>query len=67
MALGATGIPDGPAAREGLYRVLLADRRMLVVLDNAGSAARVRPLLPGGSGCPVLITGPARARRPRCR
>jgi DNA-binding SARP family transcriptional activator/tetratricopeptide (TPR) repeat protein len=38
------------------YRTLLAERRMLILLDNAFSADQVRPLLPGGPACAVLVT-----------
>ncbi|MFD5649194.1 BTAD domain-containing putative transcriptional regulator [Streptomyces sp. NPDC127039] len=51
------GVPTGEEEAAALYRTLLAGRRMLVVLDNAGSVDQVRPLLPGGSRCHVLITG----------
>jgi DNA-binding SARP family transcriptional activator/uncharacterized protein HemY len=56
--LGVPG-PDMPAEEEeraARFRSLLAGRRMLVVLDNAGDADQVRPLLPGTPGCAALVT-----------
>ncbi|MEV0457808.1 AfsR/SARP family transcriptional regulator, partial [Catellatospora methionotrophica] len=57
-ALGVpTGrIPGSTDARTGLYRSLLASRRMLLVLDNARDAEQVRPLLPGAGRCVVVVT-----------
>jgi DNA-binding SARP family transcriptional activator/tetratricopeptide (TPR) repeat protein len=49
-------IPDGLDQRTARWRTELAGRRVLVVLDNAASAAQVRPLLPGSPACLALIT-----------
>ncbi|MFF8018947.1 BTAD domain-containing putative transcriptional regulator [Streptomyces sp. NPDC007929] len=49
-------IPEEPEAAAALLRSLLAPTRTLLVLDDAVSAAQVRPLLPGGAGCGVIVT-----------
>jgi DNA-binding SARP family transcriptional activator/tetratricopeptide (TPR) repeat protein len=49
-------IPPSPQAQQDLYRSMLADRRMLIVLDNARNAAQIRPLLPGSPGSLVVVT-----------
>jgi DNA-binding SARP family transcriptional activator/tetratricopeptide (TPR) repeat protein len=49
-------IPHAPDAQLSMYRRLLADKRMLIVLDNARDEAQVRPLLPASPASLVLIT-----------
>ncbi len=49
-------VPDGLDARVVMFRSLSAERRLLVVLDNARDAGQVRPLIPAGPGCAVVVT-----------
>ncbi|GAA2672821.1 BTAD domain-containing putative transcriptional regulator [Actinosynnema pretiosum subsp. pretiosum] len=58
LALGvpADAVPRETADRVGLYRSVLAGRRVLVVLDDARDAEHVRLLLPPGSGSLALVT-----------
>ena len=59
--LAAFGVPNGrvPTGAEeaaGLYRSVLAGRRVLVFLDNARDEEQVRPLLPGSAASVALVT-----------
>ena len=56
--LGVTGpgIPDGTHAKAAVLRSRLADRRVLLVLDDAADPAQVVPLLPGTPNSKVLVT-----------
>lgn len=56
LGMPAEQIPVDADEASGTYRTLLADKRILVLLDNAGSAGQVRPLLPSGVGCVVVVT-----------
>jgi DNA-binding SARP family transcriptional activator/tetratricopeptide (TPR) repeat protein len=57
-ALGVPGpqMPEGLDERAEVYRNLLADRKVLVVLDGAASESQVSPLLPGTGAAAVIIT-----------
>ena len=56
--LGVDGarVPVDAEERAAMYRTRLAERRMLIVLDDAKDAAQVRPLLPGTGSCAVIVT-----------
>ncbi|MBP2325218.1 tetratricopeptide (TPR) repeat protein/transcriptional regulator with XRE-family HTH domain [Kibdelosporangium banguiense] len=59
--LGALGVPADEIAgrldrKAALFRSVLANRRVLVVLDNALNSKQVEHLLPGGAGCAVIVT-----------
>ncbi|NUT39512.1 MAG: hypothetical protein HOV86_05940 [Thermoactinospora sp.] len=58
LALGVPreSIPGEVESAAARFRSVVAGRRILVLLDNAGSADQVRPLLPGTPGCLVLVT-----------
>ena len=61
-ALGVPGtqVPEGNDERAEVYRNLLADRKVLVVLDDVSSESQVLPLLPGNRAAGVIITSRSR-------
>ncbi|WP_406343257.1 BTAD domain-containing putative transcriptional regulator [Streptomyces sp. NBC_00648] len=56
LGVDSRNVPDTPDAAAALLRSRLAPTRTLLVLDDAASAAQVRPLLPAGDGCAVVVT-----------
>jgi tetratricopeptide (TPR) repeat protein len=56
LGVPGTDIPDDLEDRVRLYRSRLADRQVLVLLDNARDPDQVRPLLPGDAGCVAVVT-----------
>ncbi|WP_214410646.1 AfsR/SARP family transcriptional regulator [Sphaerisporangium fuscum] len=57
-ALGtpADRVPAGLDERAALFRTLLAGRRVLLLLDNAGGSEQVRPLVPGSGGMTIVTS-----------
>ncbi|MGH3646439.1 MAG: BTAD domain-containing putative transcriptional regulator, partial [Micromonosporaceae bacterium] len=60
LGVDGSAIPETAEERSELFRSRTADPRLLLVLDNAGGEAHVRPLLPGGRGCGVVVTSRSR-------
>lgn len=56
LGVPGAGMPHDLEARSALWRSLLADRKVLIVLDNAHSEDQIDPLLPGTPDSTVLIT-----------
>jgi len=60
MGVAIRGVPSAGPARAALYRSLLAGRRVLVIADDAATAAQVRPLIPAPDGAAVVVTSRSR-------
>ncbi|KAA9161859.1 tetratricopeptide repeat protein [Amycolatopsis acidicola] len=60
LGVPAADLPEQASERVALYRSLIAGRRVLVLLDDAGSAEQVRDLLPPGGASLALVTSRAR-------
>ncbi|MEV0381597.1 BTAD domain-containing putative transcriptional regulator [Nonomuraea sp. NPDC050643] len=56
LGLAESAVPASVEEAAARFRSLTSGKRILVVLDNAGDAEQVRPLIPGGLGCGVIIT-----------
>ncbi|WP_433514773.1 BTAD domain-containing putative transcriptional regulator [Nonomuraea sp. CA-143628] len=59
--LRSFGVPEGRLPgrleeRAALWRTVLSDRRVLILLDDASKADQVRSLLPAAPGCAAIVT-----------
>ncbi|MFJ2187040.1 ATP-binding protein [Kitasatospora sp. NPDC087861] len=56
LGVADNAVPAGTEERAGLYRALVRERRLVLVLDNAADESQVRPLLPGSGPAVTLVT-----------
>jgi DNA-binding SARP family transcriptional activator/Flp pilus assembly protein TadD len=56
LGVAERDIPAETAERAARYRSLVAGRRMLIMIDNAGDVAQARLLLPGSPSCVAVVT-----------
>ncbi|MEU8544218.1 BTAD domain-containing putative transcriptional regulator [Streptomyces sp. NPDC048717] len=56
LGVPAHAVPDDTDDRAALYRARLAERRVLIILDNARDSEQVAPLIPGGGPAAVIVT-----------
>lgn len=60
LGVPAAAIPEELAERTAMFRSCLADRQVLIVLDDAASVSQLEPLLPGERRCGVIATSRSR-------
>ncbi|WP_410622973.1 tetratricopeptide repeat protein [Amycolatopsis sp. cmx-8-4] len=67
LGVDPAAVPGEPDVAAALFRSLVADRRMMILLDNAWDAEQVIPLLPGSPSCAVVVTTRRRLSAMRVR
>ncbi len=60
LGVARTAVPPDPDDLAEMYHNILADQRMVIVLDNAAGEWQIRPLLPTTPGCAVIVTSRSR-------
>lgn len=60
LGIPRSSLPERTSDLSALFRSMIDDRQMLIVLDQAHDAAQVQPLLPGSPQCAALVTSTVR-------